>query len=184
VVRSPAAVRTAFEGQRGLAWWWNIVLALHGKPGQTAFSAEHRCRCVAEGFRFYGWLYRLLALVFGAAALLCWFCSLADSFWLTLLAASSIYLWIIAGLAFSGAVEFCVSAGERVWPLVAFLFFVTIFLTSVLIAVSVQVRLAGWLPDVTNIIITLGTMAFGVGSYLVELAALVTGNPLRKERVA
>ncbi len=183
VVRSSAAVRTAFGGQRAMVWWWNIVLALHGKAGEPSFSLERRCRCVAEGFRFYGWLYRLLALALGAAALLCWFCSLADSFWITLFAASSIYLWIIASLAFSGALEFCGSAGERVWPLVAFLFFVTVFLTGVLIAISIQVRLAGWLPDVANIIITLGAMAFGVGSYLVELAALVAIDPLRKERI-
>ena len=182
VVRSPAAVRTAFVGQPMLAWWWRIVMFLHGKPTQTNFPAHFRYACVADGFRFYGWLYRTLALICGLAGFWCWFSSLTDFFWIAFLAASGIYLWITSGLAFSGASQFSSSTGEQVWHLVAFLFFVALFLAAALLTISIQVRQAGWLPDVVNIVITRGAMAFGIGSYLVELAALVANESLPKER--
>jgi hypothetical protein len=72
VIRSPVGVRNAFEGHRMFAWWWNRVLALHGKPIPSYFSVQNRCACVADGFRFYGWLYCGLAAVIGAAAFSCW----------------------------------------------------------------------------------------------------------------
>jgi hypothetical protein len=182
VVRSPAAVRHAFDGNRYLAWWWAWVLGLHGKPVQINLPLQNRCICIADGFRFYGVLYRLLAVVFGVSALLCWACDITGSFWTASLFASGIYLWIIAGLAFSGAAEFCTSNGQRAWHLVAFLFFLTLFLTSVLTAISIQARYAGLLPDAANIVFTAGMMLFGVGSYLVELAALVSNEPEQKAR--
>jgi hypothetical protein len=183
VIRSDEGVRTAFEGQGIMAWWWNVVLALHGKPVQTTFTPGQRCHCVADGFRFYGWLYRALAIVFGAAAIFCWACGLAGYFWVLWLVAGGIYLWIIAGLAFSGAARLYDSTGGHIWHLVAFLFFVSLFLACTLMTISLQVRLTGWLPDTANFIITLGAMTFGVGSYVVELAALVASEPLRKARV-
>jgi hypothetical protein len=182
VIRSDVDVRRAFEGQGIMAWWWNIVLALHGKPVKAVLSLEYRCSCIADGFRFYGWLYRALAIIFGAAAFYCWVSNLAAFYLVALLAVSGIYLWTVSGLAFSGASQFHRSAGERVWHLVAFLFFVALFLACSLIAISLQVRLAGWLPDAENFIITIGAMALGVGSYLVELAALTAREPLQKER--
>ncbi|MDR3459225.1 MAG: hypothetical protein P4N60_17480 [Verrucomicrobiae bacterium] len=183
VIRSDEGVRTAFEGQGILAWWWKIVLALHGKPVQAAFPPERRFRCVADGFRFYGWLYRALAIVFCAAATFCWVCDSAGCFWILWLAAGGVYLWIIAGLAFTGAARLYDSTGGHVWHLVAFLFFVSLFLACTLMAISLQVRLIGWLPDVANFMITLGAMAFGVGSYVVELAVLVAGEPMQEAKV-
>jgi hypothetical protein len=183
VVRSREGVRNAFEGHRGLSWWWKMVLALHGKPVVIDFSMQARCQCIADAFRFYGWLYRALAMVFGVTAFLCWVGNITDLFWVTLLAASAVYLWIASGLAFSGAVEFQDSAGERIWQLVAFLFFIALFLTSVSTAISIQVRFAGWLPDALNFAFMVGSMALGVGSYLVELAALVTRETTREARL-
>ena len=183
VIRSPVGVRNAFEGHRILAWWWNRVLALHGKPIPSNFLVQNRCACVADGFRFYGWLYRGLATVIGAAAFSCWAANIINRFWITLLCASTIYLWAAAGLAFSGAAEFCCSAGKRVWQLVAFLFFIALFLISAVTAISIQSRSAGWLPDVLSIVLTAGMMAFGVGSYFVELAALVTTEPVGTARM-
>jgi len=180
VIRSDTAVRKAFVGRGIFAWWWNIVLALHGKPLRTTFSPGHRCRCVADGFRLYGWLYRVLAIVFGAAAISCWACDLIGCFWGLWLAAGGVYLWVISGLAFSGATRFHRSVGVQVWHLVAFLFFVSLFLACVLISISLQVRLAGWLPDSANVVITLVAMVFGVGSYIVELAALIVNEPFQK----
>jgi hypothetical protein len=180
VIRSPVAVRNAFEGHRVLAWWWKSVLALYGQPLETNFSVQKRCHCISDGFRFYGWLYRVLALVVGAVAFICDAGNIADFFWITLMTASAIYLWITAGLAFSGATKFYNSTGERVWPLAAFLFFIALFLISAMTAISIQVRIAGGLPDALNLIITVGVVAFGIGSYFVELAALVAIEPLRK----
>ena len=181
VVRSPVAVRNAFEGQSVLAWWWEGVLALHGRPLSTNGSVQDHCRCIGEGFRFYGWLYRALSLVLGAMSILCWAVEAADLFWVALLLASAIYLWTTSKLAFSGAAEFCSSRGERVWYLVAFLFFITLFLASVVTATSIQARIAGWVPDELNGVITAIAMAFGVGSYFIEVAALVTKEPARSD---
>lgn len=183
VVRSPDAVQNALAGHRVLTWWWKMVLALHGQPVALHLSMQARCQCIADGFRFYGWLYRALAIVFGVTAFLCWVGNIADLFWVTLLAASAGYLWIASGLAFLGAVEFYNSDGERIWQLVAFLFFTALFLTSVLTAISIQVRYAGGVPDALNFAISAGIMALGVGSYLIELAALVTRETTHKVRL-
>lgn len=182
VVRSPATVRDAFKGHSVIAAWWKVILGLHGKPVSLDFSARDRCLCIAEGFRFYGWLYRTLAVLFAGAVFVCGFYQITDGFWITLLTASSIYLWLVAGLAFSGATTFCDSIGEQVWHLVAFLFFIALFLASALTMISFQARIAGWLPDAANSFITLGMMVFGIGSYIIELATLVAGKPLRNGR--
>ena len=184
VVRSPLSTRSAFEGHRVLGWWWKAVLALHGKPAAVGFSRQHRCHCIADGFRFYGWLYRLLAVVLGMSAVLCLAGNIAELFWIVMLTASAVYTWITAGLAFSGAVEFYESGGARIWRLVAFLFFVALFLASLLTAISLEARSLGCLPDAVNGGLTAGLMALGVGSYFVELAALVTIEPARKARCA
>ncbi len=183
IIRSEPAVRTAFDGQGILAWWWFLVLRLHGKPVQTSFPSEHRGHCVADGFRFYGWLYRGLAIILGLTAAYCWVGNLAASFWILGLIASSCYLWITAGLAFTGATRFDRSAGEQIWHLVAFLFFVSIFLACALISISLEMQIAGWLSDALNFTVTLGALSLGVGSYVVELAALVAREPSQKGRI-
>ena len=99
------------------------------------------------------------------------------------MAIGAVYLWLTTGLAFCGATEFCASAGRHVWQLVAFLFFIMLFLVSAVVSISIQIRSAGSLPDVTNGVITFGVMAFGIGSYLVELAALLANEHARKARL-
>jgi hypothetical protein len=183
VIRSDTAVRRAFEGQGLLAWWWRLVLALHGRPTQTKFPPAYRCRCVADGFRFYGWLYRGLAIILGLTAVGCCVWDLAAFFWVLWLAASAAYLWIIGGLAFTGAMQYERSTGSAVWHLVAFLFFISIFLAGGLIALGQQVWLNGWLPDAVNFSLTLGVLTFGLGSYVIELAVLVVRAPIQKGRL-
>lgn len=184
IVRSPLPVRNAFEGHGLLAWWWKVVLALHGNPVAIKLSRQDRCASIADGFRFYGYLYRGLAIAFGAAAFLCWGGNIAGLFWIALLTASAGYLWVMAKLAFSGADEFRDSEGARIWQLVAFLFFVALFLSGALTVISMQVRFVAWLPDVLNGAITAGAMMLGVGSYFVELAALVTSEPRQPSSLA
>jgi hypothetical protein len=179
VIRSPESVRSAFEGQRLLAWWWRLVLALHGKPMRRNVTAVDRYECIAGGFRFYGWIYRMLGILFGATTMLCWNSSMSDFYWITLLTFGGVYLWAAGGLAISGAKEYCDSQGGRVWLLVAFLFFIALFLAVTLAIFSSEVKFTQSLPDALNIVATLGILGFGVGSYLIELAALVA-NKLAK----
>jgi hypothetical protein len=152
------------------------VLALHGKPLKSHLTLKSRTACIAEGYRFYGLLYRFLAVVIGAAALACWFLRITGLFWMTLAYGSAVYLWVVSGLAFSGACEFSSSHGRRAWRLVSFLIFISLFLIGSLAAISVQLRHSGAISDVMNILVTVGMMMFGVGSYFIELAALVTDS--------
>lgn len=182
LIRSPLEVRNAFAGTLVLAWWWKGVLALHGKPIQSNLGFQTQIACIADGFRFYGLLYRGLAILIGTAAVVCWFVTIADFYWMALACGSAVYLWVVSGLAFSGASVFAASAGKCTWHLAAFLVFVALFLIGSMTAISVQMRSFGSLPDVMNILLTAGMMVFGVGSYFVELAALVTNAPLEETR--
>jgi hypothetical protein len=172
VIRSPAEVRHAFDDHLLIAWWWAIVMRLHGSAVPKRLLGD-RVQCVADGFWFYGLLYRILAAVFGISGILCWFQAAVDMFWIVTLLGCSACLWVIAELAFSGAREFLNSSGRRIWHLVVFLFFVSWLLASICTAVSLEVRHLGGLPDSVNLSLTIGIIVFGVGSYLVELAALV-----------
>lgn len=182
VVRSPAAVRHAFAGQRLLACWWACVLALHGRRTAPELSPQQWCGCVADGFRFYGWLYRGLAGAMAVLAVLAAGGFVGDRFWLAVFAASALYLWSTAGLAFAGARELVASAGRRIWPLVAFLFFVAVFLVGLTAAIGMQLRADGRLPDPLVLLLSAAILLLGAGSYLVELAALVAGRSGARER--
>lgn len=184
IIRSPESVRNAFKGQKLLAWWWKLVLSLHGKPMRVNFAAIEQRECIADGFRFYGWLYRGLGILFGATTLLCWHYRMTDIYWSTLLTFSGAYLWAAGGLAISGAKEYGDSQGGRVWLLVAFLFFIAVFLAVFLAIFSSEAKFAQSLPDTINVSATLGMLVFGVGSYLIELAALVVPESLQKVRLA
>lgn len=176
VVRSPDAVRNAFANQGLLSWWWQLVLRLHGQPVPNRLTANEWCACVRDGFRFYGWLYRGLAIILGGAAILGWCAGVKDVFWLNYLPAGGIYLWLAGGLAITGAKTYCDTNGKRPWPLVAFLFFVSLFLAVTLTVFSTQANFCQWLPDTINLFLTLGLLMFGVGSYLIELAALLANE--------
>ena len=184
VIRSPESVRSAFKGQTLLAWWWKLVLSLHGKPLRVNFTPIEQRECIADGFRFYGWLYRGVGILFGATTLICWHYRMTDFYWSTLLAFSGAYLWSAGGLAISGAKEYGDSKGVRVWLLVAFLFFIAVFLAVFLAIFSSEAKFAQSLPETINVSATLGMLVFGVGSYLIELAALVVPESLQKVRQA
>lgn len=174
VVRSPAAVRNAFQGKLSLNCWWKCVLALHGAPAETVLSLEQRCECIARGFQFYGFLYRGLSLLFGGSACLCMSFRIFDFFWIAWMLTGAVYLWIAGGLAFSGAAAFRNSSGKDVLHLVAFLFFIMFFLVATAVSCTIHARSAELLPDLVNYIGTIAFVAFGAGSYMIELAALVT----------
>jgi hypothetical protein len=171
-------------------------LALHGKPVAGFDSISEHRNCVADGFRFYGWLYRSLALVLIAFAGYAAASGLAGWYWLGFLIAGAVCLWNAAGLAFAGASALPQAVGDGLLKLVVFLFFIGLFLASTLMAVSVQARAVELLPDFANVALTMLLLLFGVGSYFIEVVALLTalnrnnehwsraGKPLKRLVVA
>lgn len=102
-VRSPPPVRTAFTGHLTLRWWWRLVLLLHGKPCGDAVWGSKEWTSVADGFRFYGYLYRFLSAIMGLAAGWAWACEILDCYWVSLMVTAASGLWCITGLALAGA---------------------------------------------------------------------------------
>lgn len=182
VVRSPAPVRTAFIGHPALRAWWKCVLALHGKPAEGGLSAPEHWNCVAEGFRFYGWLYRFVALALVAMAGWTETSGVAGLYWVGFMIAGACCLWCAAGLAFAGASALPRAVEEGIWKLVVFLFFIGLFLVATLMAASVQARAVELLPDSANLAFTLLLLVFGVGSYFIEVVALVTAQEPGRDR--
>ena len=179
IVRSPAPVRDAFTGHPLLRVWWKCILALHGKlVGDGQLAPEH-WNCVADGFRFYGWLYRFVAVALLAMAAWAAVNGLAGVYWLGFMIAGAFGLWCAAGLAFAGASDLPRAVQEGIWKLVVFLFLVALFLVSILMAISVEAKAAELLSDFANLMLTLLLLAFGVGSYLIEVVALMTAREPR-----
>ncbi len=138
IVRSPAPVRDAFTGHPLLRGWWKCILALHGKSvGDGQLAPEH-WNCVADGFRFYGWLYRFVAVALLAMAAWAAVTGLAGVYWLGFMIAGAFGLWCAAGLAFAGASDLPRAVQEGIWKLVVFLFLVALFLVSILMGISVE----------------------------------------------
>jgi hypothetical protein len=176
IVRSPAPVRAAFTGHPVLRAWWKCVLALHGKPVPGVQSVTGHLNCVADGFRFYGWLYRFVALMLVAMAVVAGATDLGGPYWVGFMMAGAACLWCAAWLAFAGAGDLPQRSRDGLWKLVVFLFLVGLFLVSTLMAVSVQAKAVELLPDLANFALTILLLALGVGSYLIELVALVTAQ--------
>jgi hypothetical protein len=151
-------------------------LALHGKPVAAGQFVPEHWNCVADGFRFYGWLYRFLALALLLMASWTTASGLAGVYWLGFMIAGAFYLWCAASLAFAGASALPRAVGDGIWKLVVFLFLVGLFLASTLMAVSFQSKTVELLPDFANLILTVLLLAFGVGSYLIEAVALLTAR--------
>src|SRR5215510_4032735 len=72
VVRSPPSVRHAFDENRILALWWTCILSLHGSPMPKPLAQSDRCEVIAEGFTFYGLIYRFLAAMFFVSGFVVW----------------------------------------------------------------------------------------------------------------
>lgn len=182
IVSTPPAVKSAFIGHPLLRAWWKCILFLHGRPRAKVIAASEYWDCIAEGFRFYGWLYRVLALVVTAVAGWALATGVAGFYWLAFLFSTAVGFWSAAGLAFAGANTLQPILENGLWKLVAFLFLISITLASILVAVSAEVRAAELITDEANVALTISLLIFGVGSYLVEVLALVTAvRPLEYE---
>ena len=101
---------------------------------------------------------------------------LGGPYWVGFMMAGAVCLWCAAWLAFAGADDLPQSARDGLWKLVVFLFLVGLFLVLTLMAVSVQAKAVELLPDLANFALTILLLVFGVGSYLIELVALVTAQ--------
>src|SRR5438045_3311821 len=105
IVCSAPGVRDAFTSYPALSGWWQVVLFLHGKPRDPRLSDAERVRCVADVFRFYAWLYRVLAVIFvGLAGVLAALKGMGSdevsAYWIGASCLGGIYLWIISGLGY------------------------------------------------------------------------------------
>ena len=175
VVRSPGHVRAAFASQRfPLRTWWGLILRLHGRAARNStMTPEEERACIADGFHFYGTLYRLVAVMLmvvfvGAVA-----AGISGFHGQALLACAAGYLWITANLATDGARLYRASGAEGRPLLVTFLFFVTAFLVGFIATASAVAHQHGLLPDPVNVLLFALFLAFGVGSYLIELLFLL-----------
>lgn len=171
-MRSSDSVNCAFQSQPLLRCWWNCVLALHRKSVSIPLSEEAYWFCVADGFRFYGWLYRILAVLLLGMLTVLWKFGLAGSFWLCLLGSAALYLWVTTGLAFEGAKVVVENAHQGVERLVCFLCFISVFLAAILTAICLFLHTSQLISDTVNLALTGILVAFGAGSYLIELIAL------------
>lgn len=174
IVRSPAAVRSAFADVPFIRTWWRIVLALHGKPTATD-GPEAAREVIAAGFVFYSRLYAMLGAVF---LILCaaTFRIAIDahlSYWMLLGFAAGGYLLLSATVARKGAQAFRESRVEGIACLVLFLAMIIVFLAMFLASVSIVAASLSLVPHWVNILVFAGMSGFGIGSYLLELLYLV-----------
>ncbi len=183
VVCNAPAVRDAFADYPALRPWWSIILLLHGKPRNPQMAHEARVRCIADGFGFYAWLYRLLSMVFlalaGLLALLQGMGSTeVSAYWCGASALGSLYLWIVSGLGYYGARAYRQELPQSVSLLVSFLVMIVAFLSLFVAALSVVAQQQGWVNSALNLASLGALFVFGVGSYLIEIIYLVAeGQP-------
>ena len=178
VVCSAPPVQDAFVGLPLLHRWWQIVLFLHGKPRDPLMSDADRVRCVANGFRFYAWLYRVLAVIF--VALACVLGALqsmgsdeVSAYWIGASCLGAIYLWIVSGLGYCGAAGYG-QQPRSVSLLVSFIVMIVAFLSLFVAALSIVAHHMGWIGSGVNLILISALFVFGVGSYLIEIIYLTT----------
>ena len=175
-------VQTAFNGQSVLRLWWQIVLMLHGKPRDPGLPEADRIRCIADGFRFYAWLYRLLAVIFLGLSLVLGALkiSLAEGgtwYWCVASLLAAVYLWLVSGLGYAGAAAYRRGEGNSISALMAFMVMIIAFLSLFLSAASVAAYHFHWLTTGPNLAMAAGVFAFGIGSYFIEVLYLATeGN--------
>jgi len=181
-------VQTAFNGQGVLRLWWQVVLMLHGKPRDPRLPDMDRIECLADGFRFYAWLYRLLAVIFVSLSLVlaALKISLGESgtwYWCLASLLAAAYLWLVSGLGYAGAGAYRRGEGNSISALMAFMVMIIAFLSLFLSAASVAAYHFHWLTTGPNLAVAAGVFAFGIGSYFIEVLYLATeGNVLVSRR--
>ncbi|HVK05407.1 MAG TPA: hypothetical protein VM490_18160 [Armatimonadaceae bacterium] len=181
IVCDAPGVRAAFDAHPPTRRWWSVVLWLHGKPAPRApLSDDERARVVADGFRFYAGLYRLLGALLAFAALAAAAAAVAAGASAALALSGVLagaYLWFVTDLGFAGARLY--GAGRREAGRIALIgFFVMIvaFLGAFTSAALLPARAILGLPLVPGLAAAAALLVFGVGSYLIEIVYLATDS--------
>jgi hypothetical protein len=174
IVRSSSNVRNAFSGLRVHGPWWQVILALHGKPTDIdPYTAASRLSLV-RGFRFYGYLYSLLAAVIFAFVPLILCVGIPDAnFWSSVFVASSLFLSCTCQLAFAGSRRYFDEPQAASLLLLTFFVSIMACLCGVCFAF---VHLALPEYDIVSSIALALLMIFGIGSYFIEILFLASND--------
>ena len=177
IVSSSPSVRAAFAVHRPTRFWWNLILMLHGKPVNPSLSRAAKTKRIADGFKFYAWLYRFLAIIF--FLLTPTFMTLnvtgnsdVSSYWATASFLAAVYLWCVSNLGYAGAKAY--GTGQGTSSLTAFMVMIVAFLSMFVAVVSVVAQHCAWLGIVPNLVAASTLFVFGVGSYMIEIIYLAT----------
>jgi hypothetical protein len=180
-----SAVKTAFSDLAIMKTWWRIVLWLHGKPQASEAGIEDKRQCVADGFVFYADLYRSLAWVFAALVPTLIYIAKLGSYdylyWELACAGGFVYLWLTSSLGRWGAQQYRSGKIDGRISLAAFLVMISAFLSMLIVALSIVVHFYMAVSNCINLLTLSILLAFGVGSYLIELIYLV-GSAMRPKK--
>lgn len=179
IICSSPHVKTAFSIHPPTRYWWNIILRLHGKPTDSHLSPQERVYCIAGGFRFYAWLYRLLAIIFLILAPALVALNVADNtnastYWGMASFLAGIYLWNVSGLGYAGAKSYLQRQPQSISTLASFMVMIVAFLSLFVAAVSVLAHQMEWVATWPNLLGATLLFIFGIGSYMIEVIYLVT----------
>lgn len=172
-------VQMAFASPRSMRLWWHLILRLHGKPVGMTLAPEARSQCVADGFKFYAWLYRLLAAIFFLMVPLLAMLDMAISshpsfYWAVSSFLAGIYLWCVSGLGYAGARDYRMGNHQGTSSLIAFMVMIIAFLSMFIGVVSVVAHHQAWLSDQANLALAGMLFSVGIGSYMIEIIYLAT----------
>ena len=177
LVCSAPLVRTAYDSYAPAKLWWRLILMLHGKPTNSALSAQKENAIIAAGFRFYAWLYRFLAVVFLSMGPLLIFAETgqrSSDYWVTSSVFAGVCLWLISGLGFAGARDYATNPTRGAVVLIAFMTMIVAFLSAFVATISVVAAQFDWLATAPNLAATGLLFIFGVGSYFIEIVYLAS----------
>jgi hypothetical protein len=165
IVCSHPSVLGAFDTHRPTRLWWRIVLALHGKPVKVLHDEKAQRHVIVNGFRFYVFLYRALAVI----CFLVMVSLVLISFWLPAGVAllGGAILWNIAGLGAVGVCAYDREEESAITMLLAFLGMLMAFLSLLLGAIGAQCF------SVWGVSMVVCLCLFGVGSYAIEAIYLL-----------
>ena len=173
------SVQTAFALHRPTRFWWSLILRLHGKPLNSSLSLEEKTKRIADGFKFYAWLYRFLAVIFLVLSPIFVWLNVAEnstssSYWAASSCLAGVYLWCVSGLGYAGAKSYRTGQNQGTSSLVAFMVMIVAFLSMFVAVVSVVAHHLAWCTPTLNLAAASTLFVFGVGSYMIEIIYLAT----------
>jgi hypothetical protein len=160
--------------------WWSGVMRLHGKSGVKSEGKLEVGDVIANGFRFYARLYRILAALLMVASAFQLFIGGPDGMLAgpAALAGAALYLLVIAPLANRGADQWKADRRHAQIELVVFFAAIAMFLTGFISSAAVVGICYGELPGLATVLVCGALIIFGVGSYALEIVYVVNeGTP-------